>query len=435
MKQTLNHANHFAMLLMALAMAFTFLACEKKEKKEEAGTFKTVKIGSQTWMAENLNIETADSWCYNNDNSNCAKYGRLYTWNAAMKVCPSGWHLPSNEEWTTLMETVGGVRQSAMPDGGGSYVYYDVGKKLKSKIDWNDYEGKSGNGTDEFGFSALPGGDRKSNGSFEGISNFGYWWSATGNKASNAYDWNMNYNSDYAYKLDDGEDKINGYSVRCVQGEAEKLDEVVQKTETEQTPKTEAECTQGKIGSPITVEATFLKSECGDSGCDVVFLLSNGEELWLTGDENLEKGDKVSVTYQKRQYWESSDYAGGKGCMQDVELQSVKILSKAAKEPIATEGNCPDKEGPLQTAEATFLEHGGGHESRATFRLADGSEIDLITEYTGDAASYATLNDLKKGDKVSITYKEEQGLDKEPDVEVRRCLKDNFLTSVKKLPK
>jgi uncharacterized protein (TIGR02145 family) len=116
-------------------------------------------------MAENLNVEKVDSWCYGNDNSNCAKYGRLYDWYAAKKACPSEWHLPSNEEWNTLIEYVGG--------------HDFAGKRLKSKSDWKD----NGNGTDSYGFSALPGGNRT--GEFEGgsfkmddkhIGDMGYWW-------------------------------------------------------------------------------------------------------------------------------------------------------------------------------------------------------------------------------------------------------------------
>jgi hypothetical protein len=71
-------------------------------------TYKTVTIGTQIWMAENLNYETTNSYCYDDDPSNCSKYGRLYTWAAATKACPIGWHLPSDDEWNTLFTAVGG---------------------------------------------------------------------------------------------------------------------------------------------------------------------------------------------------------------------------------------------------------------------------------------------------------------------------------------
>ena len=74
------------------------------------------------WMAENLNIKTDDSWCYDNKESNCQKYGRLYSWDAAMKACPSGWHLPTREDFKILVISVGGMNKA--------------GRILKSKTGW-----------------------------------------------------------------------------------------------------------------------------------------------------------------------------------------------------------------------------------------------------------------------------------------------------------
>jgi len=125
-------------------------------------SYKTVTIGSQTWMAENLNYGTEGSWCYDNDSSNCVKYGRLYTWSAAKAACPSGWHLPSTWEWATLMK----------------YVGSPAGRKLKSEDGWNYYS-DSYYGTNDYGFSALPGGCRSSGGGFYGAGYLGYWWTAT----------------------------------------------------------------------------------------------------------------------------------------------------------------------------------------------------------------------------------------------------------------
>jgi uncharacterized protein (TIGR02145 family) len=159
-----------------------------------AGTCKTVTIGGKTWMAENLNIQTADSWCYGNSGGNCAKYGRLYTWNAAKSACPDGWHLPTIVEWNALMSAVGSP----------------AGTKLKSANGW--YSG--GNGTDNFGFSALPGGGRYSGGYFDDAGNNGYWWTATEFGSSRAYYRNMYYNDVNVYEY--GSDKSNSFSVRCV---------------------------------------------------------------------------------------------------------------------------------------------------------------------------------------------------------------------------
>lgn len=72
----------------------------------QGNEYKTVKIGNQLWMAENLNLETPGSWCYENNPSNCKKYGRLYTWHDAMEYCPDGWHLPSDDEWVELKNFV-----------------------------------------------------------------------------------------------------------------------------------------------------------------------------------------------------------------------------------------------------------------------------------------------------------------------------------------
>jgi uncharacterized protein (TIGR02145 family) len=108
--------------------------------------YKTVKIGGKTWMAENLNYEAEGSRCYNDSASYCGKYGRLYNWETAMKSCPKGWRLSTDADWRSLADSSGGDEIA--------------GKKLKSTSGWNNKDdGSSGNGTDEYGFSALPGGD------------------------------------------------------------------------------------------------------------------------------------------------------------------------------------------------------------------------------------------------------------------------------------
>ncbi len=102
--------------------------------------YKTVKIGEQTWMAENLNIKTSKSKCYKGLSSNCKKYGRLYRWEDAQMICPEGWHLPSFAEWKSLVNLVGGKE--------------NAGTSLKSESGWKE----NGNGDDLYGFSALPAG-------------------------------------------------------------------------------------------------------------------------------------------------------------------------------------------------------------------------------------------------------------------------------------
>jgi uncharacterized protein (TIGR02145 family) len=177
--------------------------------KRDGKTYKTVEIGGKTWMAQNLNYQAGNSWCYGNDNSNCGKYGRLYDWKTARTACPSGWHLPSHQEWDNLSQAVGGVRGT---DEEGNTYWTEAGKKLKSTSGWN----KNGNGSDDFGFSALPGGYRSTGGSFgpPGISE--NWWSATAPTYGSglAYRLHVGYDDDLVYQYDDNVSA--GCSVHCV---------------------------------------------------------------------------------------------------------------------------------------------------------------------------------------------------------------------------
>ncbi len=163
-------------------------------------TYKTVSIGTQVWMAQNLNYQTSNSWCYNDSSSNGTKYGRLYTWRAAQNACPSGWHLPNDNEWTELTNYLGGESV--------------VGKKLKSASGWDLYEGKN-YGNNESGFSACPGGYFDyGDSTFKGEGKFGNWWSSTPYGNENAWLRYLYYDDGgvgrYDYNCNDG------YSVRCV---------------------------------------------------------------------------------------------------------------------------------------------------------------------------------------------------------------------------
>ena len=201
-------------------------------------TYKAVKIGKQTWMAENLNYETENSWCYNDSSKYCDKYGRLYTWAAAIDSialandktkpqvcgmdktclfskklqgsCPSGWHLPSRAEWLTLFVAVGGKSVA--------------GQKLMSTSGW-----EQGIGTDDYGFSALPAGSTR----FDDLGSFAKFWSTTMDSnytrgdtifdvSSNAYAMNLYYGTEYADVKSHG--KNIGVSIRCVMDDTEPLD-------------------------------------------------------------------------------------------------------------------------------------------------------------------------------------------------------------------
>jgi uncharacterized protein (TIGR02145 family) len=170
--------------------------------RDDEKEYRVVKIGEQWWMAKNLNYKSGNSWCYDDKDTNCNTYGRLYDWDTAMEVCPEGWHLPSNSEWTVLVTAVGSPS----------------GTQLKLTSGWFDTNGNPyGNGTDDFGFSALPGGYRGSGGGFGGAGNYGIWWTATENGASNAYHRYMSYGLDGLDGVNSNYDlKSYAWSVRCV---------------------------------------------------------------------------------------------------------------------------------------------------------------------------------------------------------------------------
>jgi uncharacterized protein (TIGR02145 family) len=159
--------------------------------------YRFVTIGNQTWMADNLNYQAPNSYCYNNSDYACVQYGRLYQWNAAKEACPTGWHLPSKAEWDGLIAATGGG---------------EAGSKLKAASGWADGSG----GTDDFGFSALPGGSRNAGGGFDKTDK-GNWWTATERDGGFAYYRFMNNAKNTVY--DNYYSKDGGYSVRCLRDE------------------------------------------------------------------------------------------------------------------------------------------------------------------------------------------------------------------------
>jgi uncharacterized protein (TIGR02145 family) len=161
--------------------------------------YKTVKIGSQIWMAENLAYApaTGNYWAYDNDNANVEIYGYLYDWQTAVNVCPAGWHLPSDEEWSQLTDYLGGESVA--------------GDKLKATTLWDS---PNIGATNETGFTALPGTYRSINGTFGSIGKNGNWWSATEYDASLA--WARGMFNTVGNVVRDGSFKEIGYSVRCL---------------------------------------------------------------------------------------------------------------------------------------------------------------------------------------------------------------------------
>ncbi|PBC73519.1 fibrobacter succinogenes major paralogous domain-containing protein [Fibrobacter intestinalis] len=171
--------------------------------------YRTVKIGDQVWMAENLNYAMSGSYCYEKNKENAEKYGRLYIWEAAQKAPPPGWHLPSNEEWNQLFEYVGGTEVA--------------GNQLKSKNGWKD----DGNGIDRHGFSVLPAGQVISSDTYLNCGIEAKFWSSTVYGRDKATFWSSAvYGSEYAYSrifnnnndgaMADYNSINNGYSVRCI---------------------------------------------------------------------------------------------------------------------------------------------------------------------------------------------------------------------------
>ena len=194
--------------------------------------YKTIKIGDQTWMAENLNYYDASldghSWCYGAENSettaNCAVTGRLYTWAAAIDsaklyedlsidcgydkicalpdtvygVCPPGWHLPTYAEWNTLLTTVGEE---------------SIGCLLMSQTGWNN-----GNiGTDRYGFSALPAGYRNFSDAYYEVGDYAYFWSASEYKDDDDWAYLVDFQPRFRSADLETNGKVLGLSVRCLQ--------------------------------------------------------------------------------------------------------------------------------------------------------------------------------------------------------------------------
>jgi uncharacterized protein (TIGR02145 family) len=232
--------NKITFSIIAFCTLF-FLSCSSEDNENEnpssssaiaqpgeSGTFiddrdgkiyRYVTIGTQIWMAENLNYSHNETigYCYGStsgdrrDNENCAIYGRLYSWwpdarngspssdlepSGVQGICPDGWHLPSTREWITLENAIG-----------GSHI---AGTKLKANNGWN----ADGNGTDDYGFSALPGGRRNpESGRFYDIGEYGSWWTASEMGSSYGRSIYMNYGSEIGigYAFD-----MVGYSIRCV---------------------------------------------------------------------------------------------------------------------------------------------------------------------------------------------------------------------------
>jgi hypothetical protein len=156
---------HFIFLAAGLV-----LSCSSDESEGDSNGG-TIKIGEQIWMAKNLNVAAEGSMCYENKDSYCATYGRLYNWETAKKVCPKGWHLPTKDEWNKL------------------------------ELDSIHL------------FRALPGGSCSSPNFCRNIGSLGFWWSSTPSEGGLAYGHSMESAQLKGY------DKTYLFSVRCIKDE------------------------------------------------------------------------------------------------------------------------------------------------------------------------------------------------------------------------
>jgi uncharacterized protein (TIGR02145 family) len=176
--------------------------------KRDDNTYKTVKIGNQTWMAENLNCDVGDGgWVYDSNASDDATSGRLYDWKTARDACPDGWHLPSDEEWKQLEMYLDMSRADADTFG---LRGVNVGSGLKSTSGWNS----GGKGTNESYFSALPSGYRFTNGGFHDQGYGAYFWTSTEFDSNQAWFRSLGYDGGDVGR--NSGPKEYGFSVRCI---------------------------------------------------------------------------------------------------------------------------------------------------------------------------------------------------------------------------
>jgi|GEM_PF-3552808 len=172
-----------------------FVAADKFIDERDGQEYRVVRLkDGKVWMAENLNYDASDSWCYNDGPANCIEYGRLYTWSSALEACPSGWYLPTDEEWREMAKHYGGVFEGAADDGQAAYQALIKGGAT--------------------GFDARLGGWRNPGGSFGILGSVGGYWSATEYDIGSA--WLYYFDRDSGGLFRDLFGKSTGHSCRCV---------------------------------------------------------------------------------------------------------------------------------------------------------------------------------------------------------------------------
>lgn len=157
-----------------------------------------VSIGTKVWMGENLKYQTGNTWCYDNNTTNCNTYGRLYDWATAAGACPAGWHLPSDTEWTTLT----------------SFLDEAVAGGKMKETGTDHWLSPNTGATNSSGFTALPGGYRDYTGVFGYLNYWARFWSATAYSPTGAWYRSLDNYNEYVDRFYDN--KTAGNSVRCV---------------------------------------------------------------------------------------------------------------------------------------------------------------------------------------------------------------------------
>jgi uncharacterized protein (TIGR02145 family) len=184
--------------LLAAALSLAFGSAGAAQSPSASPASKRMPDGKQ-WTTENLTVTTEGSYCYDNSEQNCRRYGRLYTWESARQACRAlggGWRLPTNEEWRQLANHYGGIRQESA----------DLGKAAYTAL-------ITGGGS---GFNAVYGGGRTDkSGEYLCIEAHGFYLSATETGPYRAWFYNFGKGAESFGRHEDGE-KLRAFSVRCV---------------------------------------------------------------------------------------------------------------------------------------------------------------------------------------------------------------------------
>ncbi len=185
---------------------------KRTDPNAKSGTFTDVRDGQsypwvrlkdgKKWMAQNLNYEMVGTWCYADKSTNCALYGRLYTWQAAMTACPEGWGLPTDQEWWMMASHYG-----------KAYNSYPGQEKMEGKDDGEiAYQALIQEGTT--GFAARFGGSHSANEGFDYLGDLGCYWTNSANNDSNALGYYFYIHSKGLAR--DSYPKGSGFSCRCL---------------------------------------------------------------------------------------------------------------------------------------------------------------------------------------------------------------------------